>query len=154
MADVPARAPRKPRPAARLFVLDSDDRLLLFRFTADDRPPFWCTAGGALDPGESYAQAAARELFEETGLALDPGPEVAQRHVKFLTLEGERVEADERYFLIRTPTTEIATHGHTALEQRVMQRWHWFTRDELGNWPETIYPEDIVAMLDTVTAPA
>ncbi|MGJ3649414.1 NUDIX hydrolase [Sphingomonas sp. GlSt437] len=147
MAD---RAPRAPRPAARLLLIDSAGRLLLFRFTPDDRAPFWCTAGGAVDPGESFEDAARRELFEETGLSLDPGPEVARREVAFTTLEGVPVIGDERYFLIRTPTTDIATHGHTELERRVMQDWRWFTRAELADWPETIYPRDIIAMLDAL----
>ncbi len=141
---------RKQRPAARLLLLDPQDRLLLFRFAADDRPPFWCTAGGACDPGESYADAARRELIEETGFDLPPGPEVAQRRVDFTSLEGVPVTADERYFLIRAPSSEIVTHGHTELERRVMQRWHWFTREELSDWPEKMFPEDIVAMLDAL----
>ncbi|OYY88932.1 MAG: DNA mismatch repair protein MutT [Sphingomonas sp. 28-66-16] len=140
--------PRRPRPAARLLLLDPDDRLLLFRFAANDRPPFWCTAGGAVDPGESYAVAARRELIEETGFDLDPGAEVARRHVDFTSLEGVPVTADERYFLIRAPHTDIATHGHTELERRVMQSWRWFDRAELRDWPERIFPEDIVEMLD------
>ncbi len=141
---------RKQRPAARLLLLDPDDRLLMFRFTAPDRPPFWCTAGGACDPGESYEAAARRELIEETGFDLPSGPQVAQRRVDFTSLEGVPVTADERYFLIRAPSSEIATHGHTDLERRVMQRWHWFTRAELADWPEKIFPEDIVAMLDAL----
>ncbi len=141
---------RLPRPAARLLLLDPDDRLLMFRFAADDRPPFWATAGGGCDPGESYEAAARRELMEETGFDLDPGPQVARREVEFITLEGDAVFADERYFLIRTTTTEIATHGHTELERRVMAGWRWFTRAELADWPETIFPEDVVALLDSL----
>lgn len=141
---------RLPRPAARLLLIDPEDRLLLFRFAADDRAPFWCTAGGAVDPGESYEQAARRELREETGFDLDPGAQVAQRVVDFTSLEGQDVTGDERYFLIRTPHAEIATHGHTELERRVMQSWRWFTRAELLAWPERIFPEDVVEMLDTL----
>lgn len=141
---------RLPRPAARLLVLDPEYRLLMFRFAASDRPPFWATAGGGCDPGESYEAAARRELMEETGFDLDPGPQVARREVEFITLEGEAVSADERYFLIHTATTEIATHGHTDLERRVMAGWRWFTRAELADWPETIFPEDIVALLDSL----
>ena len=141
---------RLPRPAARLLLLDPEHRLLMFRFAADDRPPFWATAGGGCDPGESYEAAARRELMEETGFDLDPGPQVARREVEFITLEGDAVFADERYFLIRTATTEIATHGHTELEQRVMAGWRWFTRAELADWPETIFPKDIVALLDSL----
>ena len=140
---------RLPRPAARLLLLDPQDRLLLFRFAADDRRPFWATAGGGCDPGESYEAAARRELIEETGFDLDPGPQVARRQVQFITLEGDAVDADERYFLIRTATTEISIHGHTALERRVMAGWRWFTRAELADWPEKIFPDDIVDLLET-----
>ena len=33
----------------------------------------WCFPGGALDPGESAAEACAREVLEETGLAVRVG---------------------------------------------------------------------------------
>lgn len=139
---------RKPRPAARILLVDPQDRVLLFRFVAPDgRPPFWCTPGGALDPGETYAEAAVRELTEETGLQLPCGEEVARRHIEFLTLEGEECEADERYFLIETPTDRIETHGHTELERRVMRDWRWFDRDGLAALDERFYPEDLPEML-------
>ncbi|MBA4762027.1 NUDIX domain-containing protein [Sphingomonas sp.] len=138
---------RRPRPAARILLTDRAGRVLLFRFTPDDRPPFWCTPGGALDPGESYADAARRELREETGLDLDCGPEVARREAEFITIEGDAVSADERYFAVVTDVTEIDCAAHTALEQRVMCEWRWFTRDELADHDEPYFPEDLGAML-------
>ena len=138
---------RAERPAARILLVDGEGRVLLFRFDPGDRPPFWCTPGGAVDPGESYAEAARRELREETGLELDCGPEVAQRHVEFVTIEGVPVTADERYFRVRTDAFEIDTTGHTPLEQRVMQSWRWFARDEIATHPEMIFPEDLLALL-------
>ena len=48
------------RPAARILLMDPAGRVLLFRFDAADRPPFWATPGGAVDPGESYEEAARR----------------------------------------------------------------------------------------------
>ncbi|MEN2788921.1 NUDIX domain-containing protein [Sphingomonas oligophenolica] len=138
---------RAERPAARILLVDGEGRVLLFRFDPGDRPPFWCTPGGAVDPGESYAEAARRELREETGLELECGPEVAQRHVEFVTIEGVPVTADERYFLVRTDRSEIDTAGHTPLERRVMQSWRWFARDEIAAHPERIFPEDLLALL-------
>lgn len=138
---------RTPRPAARILLTDPAGRVLLFRFTPDDRPPFWCTPGGALDPGESYPDAARRELFEETGLDLDCGDEVARRQVDFTTIEGVEVTADERYFAVATSVTDIACHGHTALERRVMREWRWFTPDELAAHDEPVFPQDLRALL-------
>ena len=141
-----------PRPAARILLLDPADRVLLFRFTPLDRPPFWCTPGGAVDPGESYEAAAVRELAEETGLDLPCGPQVAQRLVEFVTLAGVPVSADERYFLVRAPHAEIATGGHTELERAVMREWRWFDASGLAVHDEPFFPEDLPAMLGMLEA--
>ena len=114
---------RKPRPASRILLTDPAGRVLLVRFTPDDRPPFGCTPGGALDPGDSYEQAARRELREETGLDLDCGPEIARRQVEFVTIEGVPVSADELFFAVRTEITDIDCGGHTDLELSVMREW-------------------------------
>lgn len=142
-------AVRAARPAARILLVDREGRVLLFRFDpGDDRAPFWCTPGGALDPGESYEAAARRELFEETGIDADCGPQIAQRLVDFLTIERVEVTADERWFRVDVDAREIDPAGHTELERRVMTQWRWFTHDEVANCPDPIYPEDLLTMLE------
>ena len=144
----PAPSPpaRRIRPAARVLVIDSEDRLLLFRFTFTRRA-FWATAGGECEPGESFAEAARRELLEETGLRADPGSAIHARGNDFTTAHGEPVTADERYFRVRVPAFEIDTSGHTALERQIMQAHRWFTRAELADWHEPIFPPEILEIL-------
>ncbi len=143
---------RKARPAARLLMVDPDGHVLLFRFTPDEGRHFWATPGGACDPREGYSDAARREMEEETGWSIDPGPEVAQRSVEFITLEGEPVWSDERYFFIRVPERSIRIDGHTALEQRVMTHHKWWHPDEIRSSAELIYPEDIANMVERLLA--
>lgn len=142
---------RASRPAARIILLDSAGRLLLFRFDPAGRPPFWCTPGGALDPGETYEAAARRELLEETGITAEPGPEIARKLAEFTTIEGVPVIADERYFRVRLPADfapeAIHAEGHTELERQVMRSWRWFEPGELDAWDEAIFPQDISSLL-------
>lgn len=143
-----AEHPKRIRRAARIICVSPDDRILMFRFDVDGRPPFWVTAGGECEPDESFEEAARRELLEETGIAAEPGPEIARIQPEFVTVEGEPVQADERYFLVRTQSDVIDTSGHTELEQRVMQEHRWFTAEELDNWHEAIFPANITQLLD------
>ncbi|MBS0481493.1 MAG: NUDIX domain-containing protein [Proteobacteria bacterium] len=139
--------PPRIRRAARILLLDPAARVLLFRFTPDDRPPLWATPGGECDEGEDFCAAARRELMEETGIDCDPGPAIARRSSRFRTFAGEDVVADERYFWVNTQACSIETSGHTATERAVMKEHRWFALAEIDNWHEPIYPENLADLL-------
>ena len=139
---------KRIRRAARSIVLSPAGRVLLFRFDLSDRPPFWVTPGGECDPHETFEQAACRELFEETGLTHEPGPQIARTTPEFITVEGEPVQADERYFLIRVEEEVITTAHHTELEQKVMTQHRWFSLADLAQWPEAIFPETLSVIIE------
>ena len=146
------------RPTSRVLVVDAEHRLLLFRYRHVDGPlaglEFWCMPGGGLDPGESFEAAARRELFEETGLAVeDPGPQVARRAYAMLMPDGEQVFADERFFLVRTADAALSQDGWTELERQVIVEHRWWTLPELRAADHQIWPQDIADLLADLTEP-
>jgi ADP-ribose pyrophosphatase YjhB (NUDIX family) len=52
------------------IVTDADGRLLLVRRAHDPEAGRWSLPGGKVEPGETTAAATAREVAEETGLAV------------------------------------------------------------------------------------
>ncbi len=74
--------------------------------------PFWCTAGGAVGPGEDYSAAARREIAREAGLDLECGPGIrAAAGCPSSPVEGEPVGADGRYFLVRASASAVPPHS-------------------------------------------
>jgi 8-oxo-dGTP pyrophosphatase MutT (NUDIX family) len=116
------------------------------------RPPFWVTAGGECEPGETFEDAARRELFEETGITADPGEQIARMTPEFVTVEGEPVQADERFFLVQVDEARVDTAGHTELERALMTQHRWFTLDELESWHEAVFPVNLAEMIRSQTA--
>jgi 8-oxo-dGTP pyrophosphatase MutT (NUDIX family) len=57
----------KIRLGCTAAIFDEQRRVLLTKRTDNSQ---WCLPGGAVDPGESVAEACEREVFEETGLSV------------------------------------------------------------------------------------
>jgi 8-oxo-dGTP pyrophosphatase MutT (NUDIX family) len=135
-----------------LLVLDPTGCLLLFRFVhkhgALAGHAFWATPGGGLEPGETFAEAAIRELKEETGIAVDRVDEpVARREFVMTMPDGEQVLADEQYFVVLVEEQSVLRDQWTALELEVMADHRWWTAAALQATRETVRPNDLPAIL-------
>jgi 8-oxo-dGTP diphosphatase len=140
------------RPSSRILVINRNNQVLLFRFVFNEGPlagqDYWATPGGALEAGESFADAARRELFEETGILTDAvGREVAEREFVLQLHDGECVIADERFFLVRVADQSISQDHRTPLETEVLMDHRWWSVDELTSTREAVFPETLVAIL-------
>jgi 8-oxo-dGTP diphosphatase len=60
-------------PCVGAVVTDSRGRLLLIKRGHEPGAGLWSLPGGRIEPGETDAEALVREMFEETGLTVEPG---------------------------------------------------------------------------------
>jgi len=141
------------RPAARVVLLDPDDRVLLMRY--DDAPPngsHWSTPGGGLNDGEDYPAAALRELAEETGwsdVALIG--EVARRSFD-MAYGDQMVHQVERLYLARTDQPGRQIRGVEAMHASDgIAGWRWWTLAEIDTTDEAVWPADLAALIRNAT---
>jgi dihydroneopterin triphosphate diphosphatase len=128
---------RRPEEVC-VFVRRGDEYLVLHR--SPHGGSYWHCVAGALEPGEGYQEAAARELAEETGLVAEPA-EVGGPY-------AYPVDEEPRYRdLVPPGTTEIVVRMFLAeappgWEPRLdyeHDEYRWCSREEaleLLHWPE------------------
>lgn len=61
-------------PCVGAVITDSRGRLLLIKRGHEPGAGLWSLPGGRVEPGETDAEAVVREMREETGLEVAPGP--------------------------------------------------------------------------------
>ena len=121
-----------------LVVNDKDQVLLQKRSDTGE----WCVPGGALEPGETYKEAAIRELSEETGI-----------HVENLELFG-LYSGDDR--LIHYPNGDVVYSlsvifttkdysGTISDEDSEVLEHRFFDRDSI---PASLFGPDARPILD------
>ena len=96
------------------LVLDERRRVLLIRARDLRGQPVWTLPKGALAPGETSAEAALREVREETGYRCELERELAPVTYWFRR-DGRQIKKTVRWFLMR-PLEKVGDHDHEVDE--------------------------------------
>jgi ADP-ribose pyrophosphatase YjhB (NUDIX family) len=119
-----------------------DDRVLLIRRGTPPKQGAWSLPGGKQEWGETVATAAAREVWEETGVRITVGDVVA---VVDLIQRDEEDRIQYHYTLVDVLARWESGDAHAATDATDVA---WVTLDELGHyelWSET---ERVIRLAD------
>ncbi len=135
-------------PAVSVHIRDDADRLLLVHQV--DRQQ-WGTVGGAVEPGESPAEAAVREAREETGLEVELTGLVA-------ALGGPGFEmtypnGDECAY-ISIVFDARAVGGELAADGVEVSQCSWFTADDLATADISTVSRSVLLAVGVIEAAA
>lgn len=114
------------RASAALLICNHNQRILVLRTTYKEH---WELPGGGVEPGETPAEAAAREGNEELGITITPGRllcvdyarprtdrPVSMLHFLFQAPSADQLDIDH----ITHPPEEIAEHSFATPEQATL----------------------------------
>lgn len=150
------------RISARVVLLDDTGAVFLLcgsdpAITDGAAPKWWFTVGGRVRPGERLAEAAARELAEETGLRVEPADMIGPiwRRDAVFEFNGSVLDSQEFFFVYRTQRFEPSMAGRTELERRYIHGQRWCDANDIAELVvagETVYPLQLSELLADANA--
>lgn len=153
----PQARPRRNRRAARVVIV-ADHHVLMLADTDPGLPGsrWWTTPGGGIDPGETPAEAAAREILEETGRLTAPtellGP-VAVRSVVHGFSDQILAQYEEFFVLPLAEPFEPSQEGFTPEEKITVDGWAWLPLAEWSMIQQPTWPAELPSVIEALDRP-
>ena len=146
--------PGEHRATGRVLLRNRDGEILLLLTHFDPEvglPPRWLTPGGGIDAGETPRQAAARELFEETGLVVGEfalGNQSAEFSGRWDWVDGLNHHTfTDHIFECVIDELVLDKSNWTENEHRDVLEIKWWSLQELENTQELISPPGLVSYI-------
>lgn len=117
-----------PHVATNIAVFDLDDNIPYILLTQRAVEPFkgqWCLPGGFVGYDEELEECAARELFEETGLDLDPND------LRQAFAVGRKVRDPRTRIISVVYTTVVDRYEQSVCADDDAEQVAWFRIDDL-----------------------
>lgn len=120
----------------RVIILDEENKMLLVKQQHEDKE-IWMVPGGGIEEGENAAEAAIREVKEETGLDITLGKMLW--HVEEVSERGQRFV---NFFTARVcgGILELGEDPEFDGQHQVLREVRFMSREEMAEIPH-LYPE-------------
>ena len=128
-------------------VLLTETGLVLLMKVVGAEGQIWITPGGRIRPGESPAEAAIREVREETGWAAPVVRDLLWIRTGTFVAGGKRLPERERFFLMPTGRFEPSTHEMEPEELKRHSGFKWWSIPEIAASRETFAPRRLAQLL-------
>jgi 8-oxo-dGTP pyrophosphatase MutT (NUDIX family) len=143
------------RSAVRVIVQDADGAVLLLHANDVDNLAFgrwWELPGGGIDPGETYLEAAVRELREETGFVVEPSHVSAptwRRHASFAHRRRRLLQTESIVWVrLHDAQPAIDTLGRFDYENEDYVDYRWWPIPDIVASAERFYPGHLPELIE------
>lgn len=118
----------RPRVAVRGIILHEGRLLLVNAYSG--RTDLWCAPGGGVEPGQSLPDNLVREVHEETGLTVEPGPACLINEFHDPASGFHQIDLYFRCRLASDPATVAPTWEDP---EGIVQHRRWVSRSEISH---------------------